>query len=155
MTDTGFDLLETLASDDEAIMLVTVPLAEGSTSWQWQMASPSHPKGVAQKNRISRESLKKAAEQEQSRVNGRKYKAEIETPEQVDRSNVEFIIERLLGWSPKLDNGEDVKVGGELFPFSEDNARKLLMMPKMWRLRNQAIEFIIDENSFTKRSAKS
>lgn len=154
MTDTGFDLLDSLGSDDEAIMLVSVPLANGSTTWQWTMASPSHPKGIAQKNRLSRESLKKSAEQEQSRVNGRKYKAEVETPDQVDRGNVDFIIERLIGWSAKLDNGEDVKVGGDPFPFSEDNARKLLMLPKMWKLRNQAVDFIIDENSFTRRSAK-
>lgn len=154
MTDTGFDLLDSLGSDDEAIMLVSVPLANGSTTWQWTMASPSHPKGIAQKNRLSRESLKKSAEQEQSRVNGRKYKAEVETPDQVDRGNVDFIIERLIGWNAKLDNGEDVKVGGDPFPFSEDNARKLLMLPKMWKLRNQAVDFIIDENSFTRRSAK-
>lgn len=156
MTDIGFDLFESLSSDDEATMLVTVPLANGDTAtWAWTMASPSHPKAVAQKNRIARESLKKSAEQEQAQVNGRKYKAELVTPEQVDRNNVDFIIERTVGWSSKLSNGDDVTVGGEPFPFSEENARKLLMLPKMWRLRNQAVEFILDDNSFMKRSART
>lgn len=156
MTDIGFDLLDALGSDDEAIMLVTVPLPDGdTTTWQWFIATPSHPKGIAQKNRISRETLKESAEQKQAMVNRKKYKAEVETPEAVERSNVDFIIERVLRWNPKLDNGDDVKIGGELFPYSEENARKLLMLPKMWKLRNQAIDFIIDDNSFTKRSAKS
>lgn len=153
---TGFDLFESLSSDDEATMLVIVPLANGDTAtWAWKMATPSHPKGIAQKNRVSRETLKKSAEQEQARVNGRKYKAEVETPDQVDRHNVDFVIERLLGWDMKLSNGDDVTVGGEPYPFSEENARKLLLSPKMWKLRNQAVDFILDENSFIKRSAKT
>lgn len=156
MNDTGFDLFESLSSDDEATMLVTVPLANGDTAtWAWTMASPSHPKAIAQKNRISRESLKKSAEQEQSRVNGRKYKAEVETPEHVDSNNVDFIIERTIGWATKLSNGDDVTVGGEPYPYSEENARKLLLSPKMWKLRNQAVDFILDDNSFTKRSGRT
>ncbi len=137
-------------------MKVTVPLANGETTiGRWTFASPSHPKGIAQKNRLAREGLKKTADQEQQMLNRRKVKIEAETPEEMDRGNVEFVVERLLGWDAKLDNGEDVKLGGEPFPFSQDNARKLLSMPSMWKLRIQAAEFIGDAESFTKRSAKT
>lgn len=154
--DTDFDLMDSIGIEDQAIMKITVPLPSGdSTVWRWTIASLSHPKGIAQKNRISRENLKKSAEQEQATVNRRKYKAEVQTPEEVDRSNVDFIVERLISWEPKYDNGVEVKLGGEPFPFSEENARKLLSLPKSEKLRNQAVEFILADDSFMRGSARN
>lgn len=151
----GFDLLDSnLATDDEATMIVTVGRGTKETTWEWTFAGPSHPKGMAQQNRISRENLRKQAEQEQSRVNGRKYKSERQEPDDILSSNIDFIVERLLRWAPKFENGETPMLGTESLAFSEENARKLLRHPQMSKVRDQAVDFIIDVNSFTRRSLK-
>lgn len=161
MTDNnanGFDLLDsTLATDDEAVMVVNVGRGPKQTTWLWTFAGPSHPKGIKQQDKLARESIRKTAEQEAARVNGRKYKPERQEPEDVTESNIEFILDRLIGWKSTFENGDEPKLGKTdlLVPFSEENARKLLRHPQMGKLRGDAIEFIVDINSFTKRSVET
>lgn len=139
----AFDI-ESLDAIDQADMVV---LSDGRpTSWIWTFAGPGHPKTVALANKVSRERLRKEQEQEQARVNGRKWKGDEETPDQLKERNADFIVERLLGWSP-------VKFGGEPYPFTTENARKLLLDPRKGALAMQALEFLADQRSFTKRSS--
>jgi len=56
------------------------------------------------------------------------------------------IAERLVGWSP-------VKIDGKEYQFSVENARALLIDPRRVGLLTQALEFLSDLGSFTKRSA--
>ena len=107
-----------------------------------------HPNAAAQSNRVARESLAKARAKEQAQTNGKKWKAPAQSPDELLEDNVSFVLERLLGWS-------DITMNGEPYPFSHENARKLLMDRRKGALLAQAIEFILDENSFTKRSAKN
>ena len=138
-----FDI-STLEAVDSANMVV---YSNGQpTGWVWTFAGPGHPKAVELSNRLSKERLAKEAEQEQARVNGRKWKADTETPEDSAERNASYITARLLGWS-------DVKLAGEPYPFTTENAKKLLLDPKMGMLVIQALEFLTEQKSFTKRSA--
>jgi hypothetical protein len=140
-----FDINE-LDSATEGEMTV---MANGRpTDWVWRFAGPAHEKAVAQNNRVSREQLAKRRMQEQAQVNGKKYKSPEQTPDELLQDNVNFVVERLLGWS-------DVKMNGEPYAFSEANARILLTDRKKGALLQQAIEFILDDASFTQRSAKT
>lgn len=140
-----FDI-EALNSADEAHMTI---MSNGApTDWVWTFAGPGHPQALAQSNRVSREQLAKNRLKEQAQANGRKWKAPEQSPDELLEDNVSFVLERLLGWSP-------VQLGGQDYPFTQDNARKLLMDRRKGALLQQAIEFILDDNSFTQRSAKN
>lgn len=141
----AFDIDE-LDALDTADMVV---LSNGRpTSWVWTFAGPGHDKTVQASNKAVRDRLRIEAEQEQARVNGRKWKAEEETPAAALNRNAGYVVDRLIGWTP-------VKMSGEDFPFSAENARKLLTDPKKGALLLQALEFIADGKSFTKRSAEA
>lgn len=116
------------------------------TDWVWSFAGPGHPKAIEQSNRISREKLHQDRQIEQQRLNGKKVKLPEETVDELRSRNVEWIVGRLVGWSP-------VKIAGELYPFSEENARRLLSDQKNIGLLTQAVDFVSDDASFTKRSA--
>lgn len=136
--------LDSFADADVAEMNVVV---NGKPSgWLWSFAGPGHDKAIAQSNRLSRERLHKDKLIEQARVNGKKWVAPEDTPDGVRTTNVDFVIERLVGWSP-------IRIDGKDFDFSEENARLLLSDPKRIGLLAQALEFIVSDNSFTKRSA--
>ncbi len=140
-----FDLSE-IDSADEAEM--TVVAGGKTTDWIWTFAGPGHPQGVAQSNRVARESLHAQRQIVQARANSKKYKAEEQTPDELLTDNVNYVMERLLRWSPVTMNGQD-------YPFTQENARALLMDRKKGALLQQAIEFLLDDNSFTTRSPKS
>lgn len=141
MTDTAFDIDE-IDSIDTADM--TVYVNGRATTWVWTFAGPGHPKAIELSNRVARERLRREADQEQARVNGKKWKADEETPEDMAKRNADYVVGRLLGWS-------DVMMGGKPFPFSPDNARALLIDPKKGALALQALEFLGDQKSFMKR----
>ena len=137
--------LSELDSADESTM--TVMAGGKSTDWQWTFAGPGHPNAVAQSNRVSREALQRQRLFQQAQANTKKYKAPEQTPDELLEDNVAFVLERLLGWSP-------ITMGGEDFPFTQENARKILMDRRKGALLQQAIEFLLDDNSFTPRSPK-
>lgn len=140
-----FDL-DALDATDEGLMIV---VANGKpTNWIWTFCGPGHPKALAQSNRIARETLMRNRLKEQAQTNNKKWKAPEQTPEELLSDNVNFVLERLLGWN-------EATIGGQPFPFSEDNARKVLSDPKKGSLLQQSIDFIIDDNSFTQRSVKN
>lgn len=134
-----------LDANDTAKM--TVEVNGRLTTWVWTFAGPGHAKTIEQNNRLNRERLHKEAQMEQARVNGKKWKADVETVDEARERNVAWIVGRLVDWTP-------VKIDGELYQFSAENARKLLMDPKKSALFTQAVEFLADEQSFTKGSAK-
>jgi hypothetical protein len=138
----SFDLSD-LDSADEAVMEV---LANGKpTGWTWTFAGPGHPKTIELSNRFARDRLRREKEQEQAQVNGKKWKAPDESPDEVLDRNVSLVAARLLGWSPIQMNGAD-------YPFTQENAKALLMDRRKGQLLVQALEFLGDEMVFTKRS---
>ncbi|MGN6142242.1 MAG: branched-chain amino acid ABC transporter [Mesorhizobium sp.] len=138
----AFDLSD-LDSADEAVMEV---LANGKpTGWTWTFAGPGHPKTIELSNRFARDRLRREKEQEQAQVNGKKWKAPDESPDEVLDRNVSLVVARMLGWSP-------IQMSGKDYPFTTDNAKALLMDRRKGQLLVQALEFLGEEQSFTKRS---
>lgn len=129
---------------DTSTMIVMVNGAP--TGWKWTFAGPGHPKSIEQSNRLAREELAEQRSIQQARANGKKWKASDETPDELRRENVANVVGRLVGWSP-------VKIDGKDFAFTPENATLLLADPKRVGLLTQALEFLADENSFTRRSA--
>jgi hypothetical protein len=138
--------LDELNAADEAEMVVTVN--GHTTDWVWTFAGPGHPHAVAQTNRVVREALHRNRLKEQAQANNRKWKGEEQTPDELRTDNINFVLERLLGWS-------EVQMGGAPYPFSPENARKILDDRRKGALLQQAVEFLGDDNSFTPRSPKT
>ena len=150
MTDnteiTSFDLDE-FASVDEAELVIRRP--DGTpTPWVWIIAGPGHPKTIALEKRIGEEDLARTRAQEQARVNGKKWKPEAETVEEVKRKNFAIIAERVLGWRPA-----EIKMGGKPLPFSKENVIQVLADPSRGgTLVRQLNDFFNEETAFSKRS---
>lgn len=116
--------------------------------WTWKFAGPGHPATIDQNNRVAREQLAIRKLQEQAQVNGKKWKAPEKAPDDILKENIEYVLERLLDWS-------EVSLAGEPYPFSKENARKLLMDRSKSLLLQQANDFLLEDSSFIKPSAKS
>lgn len=149
----SFDLSE-LDAVDESHMTVS---ANGRlTNWVWVFAGPGHPRTIEQSDRLGRERLNIERQQDQARVNGRKWKAPEETVEGTRARNVKLVAERLIGWHLVDKEGRKIEaqvtMNGEPFPYSPENASTLLSDPRKSALLLQALEFLNDEAAFTKRS---
>lgn len=141
-----FDL-SALAAADEA----DLPILNGEgrpTGWVWTFAGPGHPATVAIDNEQNQRYVAREQAKERSQVNGRKWKGGDETPEELRERSIAYIVARLLRWS-------EIAMDGEPLPCTPDNARKVLADRRFGLVYDQANAFLIEERSFTKRSAKS
>lgn len=120
-----------------------------ATGWIWTFAGPGHPKTVEQNNRIARSALKEQKAKETARVNGKKWQPDDEDVEDIRKRNIDFVVERIVGWSDIQVKGKGDKT--EPYPFTAENARKLLSDPSKAGLLAQAYEFLGESDSFTKR----
>ncbi len=141
----AFDISDLDAADtaDMVVMAFGKP-----TSWIWTFSGPAHPKTVKQSDRLTMERIATEKMERQAQVNSKKYKVPEETVEERRANNVNFIVERLVGWSA-------VNMNGEPFPFSEANARAVLADRRKIDAFQQALDFLNAETSFMKRSATS
>jgi hypothetical protein len=135
--------LSDLEAADTSVM--TVEVNGKLTNWTWTFAGPGHPQTVAQSNRMARDRLHQDRQLEQQRLNGKKVKLPEETVDEVRERNVRSVVERIVDWSP-------VKINGELYPFTTDNAYKLLIDRSRIGLLTQATEFLFADDSFKQRS---
>lgn len=115
------------------------------TDVTFTFAGPGHERGVAQTARIGREAMQRKKLMQQAQVNGKKWVA---PEENFLEENIAYVIERMIGWS-------GLTQGGEPWPFTPENARKLLSDPGRVYMVTQAMDFLLDDNSFTKRSPKA
>lgn len=142
-----FDLAA-LDSSDEATLAIKHPQTREATTWLWTFYGPGHPKTIEQANRTTREVLREQREKEQARVNGKRWKGEDVSPDELRKKNVSYIVERTKTFTP-------VKIGAETIEFSVEAAKRLLLDPKKEWLLAQIGEFLRDEESFLPTSATS
>lgn len=136
--------VDALDTADTADMTILGPAGQ-LTDWVWTFAGPAHDKTIAQGNRLARERLHEDRQQEAARVNGRKWKPAEESVDQVRAKNIEFVVERLVGWSGASRGGKD-------FPYSVENAREVLQDRRKAALLTQSLEFLGETTSFTPSS---
>lgn len=139
-----FDL-DALAAIDQAEL--EIKSRDGKpTGWKWTIAGPAHPVTIELSNRATKENFARAKAQEMARVNGRKWKGDEESADDVLRQSAANIADRVLGWTP-------VKFSGQDYPCTKENVIALLMDPARGdTLVAQLTEFIGDERAFMKRS---
>lgn len=137
------DLSGFMPTDEATLEIIT---ADGRpTGWKIQLAGPSHPKTIALNDASARKELHRQRQIEQAQINGKKYKAEEKSPDDVRRENVQSIVGRIIGWNP-------VKIGAETIEFSEKVAENLFIKPEMGWAYVQIVEAFGDEKRFTPRS---
>lgn len=135
---------------DVDVLMVLQPGSGQPTGWAITFAGPSHDKTLAWANANAREELRKQSLLEAQMRNGRKIKPEEADVEQVRRENVARVVARIVDWTPvRLDPASPPLI------FSEKAATELFLDPRFGWVYLQALEFLNDERSFTKASAKS
>ncbi|WP_439618307.1 hypothetical protein [Shinella sp.] len=132
--------------EDADTATMTVAIHGRPTDWVWTFAGPGHEKTIEQNNRLTKERLHEERQIEQRRLNGKKVTLPEEELDDVRAKSVRWVVNRLLGWTPVI-------IDGTAYPFSPENAFKLLIDPKRASLFVQATEFLTAEGSFTPRSA--
>ena len=141
MDNASFDL-SSLDALDTADLDVRHPGTGEPTGWVITFAGPGHPQAVAFNERALRKRLRDEREKEQARINGRKWKGEERSVDDVRAENLAFIVDRIVSWTPVRINGEDI-------PFSRETAMQLLGDPRKGWLFTQALDFIVADDTFT------
>jgi hypothetical protein len=142
-----FDL-EGLDARDEAELAIRHPTTGESTTWVWTFYGPAHPVTVELANRVSRDALRELAAQKQARVNGKKWKEDVQSADDLQSETIGNIVARTKSFTP-------IKLGAETIEFSQDAAKRLLMDRKKGWLLAQIVEFLRDDESFMQPSANS
>lgn len=139
-----FDL-DDLAAIDQAEL--NIKSRDGRpTGWIWTIAGPGHPQTVALSDRLTKEGFNRSKSQEMARVNGKKWKGDDETADELVSRTAAALAGRVLNWSPVSLQGKD-------YPCSKENIVAILLDPARGdTLVTQLAEFIADEKSFMKRS---
>lgn len=135
---------------DVGVLMVLQPGSGQPTGWAITFAGPSHDKTLAWANTNAREELRRQAQLEAQIRNGRKIKPEETDVEQVRRENVARVVARIVDWTPvRLDPA------GSAVSFTDQAATELFLDPRFGWVYLQALEFLNDERSFTRASAKT
>jgi hypothetical protein len=151
--------LSTVMPEQTSVLHVVVPGTNKRTGWQITFAGPGHPKTVEQNERLARASLDRAERIEMTQVNSRKWKGDGKQPADVRRENVEWVIGRIVEWTPikiaDFSNGEEVALPRDATPEQIKLAHALLEQPFMVPYFLQMTEFLQDQASFMSASARS
>ena len=92
--------------------------------------------------------MKKAAARRQAQVNGKKWKEDEESLDQLRADQVDGIVTRTKGFTP-------IKLDGQMIEYSADAAKALLLDRRKGWLLEQISEYLRDEANFIQPSATS
>lgn len=149
-TDAGFVDLSGIVPVDVIRYEVLRPGTTTGSGWFIEIADESHPNAIAWSNEAARKKLKRQASLEAQQLNGRKIKAEERDPDEVKHENVGWVVSRIVGWTPvKL-----TFISPDPITYSEANAYKVFLHPKMGWALGQLVDLIGDEKAFTKALPK-
>lgn len=139
--------LSALATMDEGDLHILFP--DGTkTGWVWTFAGPSHPRTVEINRKQAARFMAREQAKERAQVNGKKWKGDDETADEVFERSLDYIVDRLLRWS-------ELAVDGAPLPCTPENAREVLSDRKYGLILDQVNTFLGEERSFTKRSLKA
>jgi hypothetical protein len=142
-----FDL-SAMDARDEAELVIKHPKTLEPTGWTWTLYGPGHAVTTELSNRVAAAALKKAAARRQAQINGRKWKEDEESLEQLRAEQVDGIVTRTKSFSP-------IKLGNDTIEYSPDAARKLLLDRRKGWLLEQISDYLRDEANFIQPSATS
>lgn len=137
---------------DTAVLRTVFPGSNKPTGWNITFAGPGHPKTVALNNETSRKQLQKAALIERAQANGRSWKGDDLSTDDVRREFVEALVARMLSWTP-VNFGDGVVEFTESDAAAPKRAVELLLKPKLGSYVSQCVDFLVEERTFMKGSA--
>lgn len=143
----AFDLGSIIVQDTTELNIIH-PKTDKPTGWTITLAGPGHLITKEIGNDAARERLKIEREQDQARVNGKKWKADVADPESERNRILGRVAKRILGWSSVVLNGAP-------FPYSTESALLLLTDPSRSWAGNQIVEALGEEASFIASSAET
>jgi hypothetical protein len=143
----SFDLT-TMDAQDEGELVIRHPKTLEPTDWTWTFYGPGHAVTMELSNRVAAAALKKAAARRQAQINGRKWKEDEESLEQLRADQVDGIVTRTKGFTP-------IKFEGKVIEYSPDAARALLLDRRKGWLLEQISDYLRDEANFIQPSATS
>ena len=114
--------------------------------WWWTLAASSHEKHVAFTESRAAKNLERAKVIREAQFNGQRYEAEATTPQQDRREDVQWIVARTLDFTP-------IKIGEEVFNYSDKAVEDLLIRPELNFAAMQIIKALNDDVRFIKRAA--
>ncbi len=141
-----FDITALAAADEGDLHILDA--AGKATGWVWTFAGPGHSTTIALDREQNTKFLQREQAKERAQVNGKKWKGDGQTVDEVRDGNIEYIAARLLRWNTIAMDGTD-------FPCTPENARKILSDRRYGLVFEQANDFLRDEKDFTKRSARN
>jgi hypothetical protein len=144
---TDFDL-STMDAQDEGELVIRHPKTLAPVGWTWTFYGPGHQVTIDLSNRVAQAALKRAAARRQAQVNGKKWKEDEESLDQLRAENVDNIVTRTKGFT-------SIKLDGQLIEYSDDAARQLLLDRKKGWLLEQITDYLKDEANFIQPSATS
>jgi hypothetical protein len=106
---TDFDL-SAVDAQDEGELVIRHPKTLAPVGWTWTFYGPGHQITVDLSNRVAQAALRRAAARRQAQVNGKKWKEDEESLDQIRVENVDSIVTRTKGFSP-------IKLDGQLIEF--------------------------------------
>jgi hypothetical protein len=133
---------------DVAELAIIHPATAKPTTWKLHLAGPGHPETIAISNEASRERMVREQAQERARVNGRKWKGEDIDPVAEREKTFRRAARRIVGWTP-------VTMNGETFPYSAENAFRLLNDPKFGWVAEQFYNYLGEDAAFIESSGKT
>jgi hypothetical protein len=144
---TDFDLSDVDARD-EGELDIRHPKTDAPTGWVWTFYGPGHPTTIAVANGVADAALKKAAARRQAQINGRKWKEDSESLDQLRAENVDNIVARTKGFTP-------IRLDGQVIEYSAEAAKRLLLDRKKGWLLDQIADYLRDQANFIQPSATS
>lgn len=124
------------------------PEAPELLGWKWRLAGPNHPATIAHQQKVTAGYLHESRRQQQATANGKKWKAEDRTPDELRDSMLDQVCARVLGFGP-------VDLGNGPVEYSAANARMLLGDRSLGWLLNQISGALADDATFFAKSAKT
>lgn len=143
---TAFDIAD-FDAQDEISYTVKNPKNDEPTGWVWTFFGPGHPVTIELSNKLSRAVLQERRAKEAAMVNGKKWKPDDQTPDELRAEMVDSIVTRVKDFTP-------VKINGEEISYSPDVARKVLLDPKKGWLFAQISGFLREDENFMRPSPK-
>ena len=144
---TDIDLSD-LDAGDEGELVIRHPKTLEPTGWTWTFYGPGHAATIVLSNRVAGAALKKSAARRQAQVNGRKWKEDEESLDQLRADQVDGIVTRTKGFTP-------IRLDGQTIEYSLDAAKALLLDRRKGWLLEQISEYLRDEANFIQPSATS
>ena len=105
----GFDLA-TMDAQDEGELVIKHPKTLELTGWIWTFYGPGHSVTMELSNRVAGAALKKAAARRQAQANGKKWKEDEESLEQIRVENVDNIVTRTKSFTPIKLDGQTIEL---------------------------------------------